>query len=350
MFTNEYINIDTIKALNRKPDFENLIKVLKREVPNRPTLFEFFLNGPLYERLCDEKFLSQNDELRGQKITISAFKNAGYDYATLHPSAFHFKTAAQHSEKTRSLNGGSLIYDQESFDQYVWDDPENFECVYPKLQNELSEGMKFVACGPSGVLENVLAIVGFDNLCYLIADEPELVQEIFDKVGSSLMSYYKIALEHDSVGAVIVNDDWGFNTQTMLSPADMRKFVIPWHRKIVQLIHSKGKPAIMHSCGFLNEVMDDIIDDIKIDGKHSYEDNIEPVEKAYERLHSRIAIMGGIDLDFICRSTPKEVYDRSLSMLERSSVQGGYGLGSGNSIPTYVPHENYFAMIAAAIF
>jgi hypothetical protein len=30
------------------------------------------------------------------------------------------------------------------------------------------------------------------------------------------------------------------------------------------------------------------------------------------------------------------------------SAEGGYALGSGNSIPEYVPFENYMAMIAAA--
>lgn len=32
----------------RQPDFDQLLKVLARDVPDRPTLFEFFLNGPLY--------------------------------------------------------------------------------------------------------------------------------------------------------------------------------------------------------------------------------------------------------------------------------------------------------------
>jgi uroporphyrinogen decarboxylase len=95
--------------------------------------------------------------------------------------------------------------------------------------------------------------------------------------------------------------------------------------------------------------MDSIIDVCKYDGKHSYEDTIEPVEAAYERWGNRIAIMGGIDLDFVCRKTPEEVYQRSRAMLERAEKHGGYALGSGNSIPEYVPQENYFAMISAAV-
>jgi uroporphyrinogen decarboxylase len=36
-------------------------------------------------------------------------------------------------------------------------------------------------------------------------------------------------------------------------------------------------------------------------------------------------------------------------MLDRASGRGGYALGSGNSIPTYVPQENYLAMVRAGL-
>ena len=70
-----------------------------------------------------------------------------------------------------------------------------------------------------------------------------------------------------------------------------------------------------------------------------------PVEEAYEQYHDRIAILGGIDVDFVCRSTPEEVYARSRAMLERSASRGGYALGTGNSVPEYIPYENFIAMI-----
>ena len=87
---------------------------------------------------------------------------------------------------------------------------------------------------------------------------------------------------------------------------------------------------------------------MKYDARHSYEDNIMPVEEAYEKYNGRIAILGGIDLNFLCTQTPENIYRRSRGMLERSAERGGYALGSGNSIPAYVPYENYIAMIRAA--
>jgi uroporphyrinogen decarboxylase len=35
--------------------------------------------------------------------------------------------------------------------------------------------------------------------------------------------------------------------------------------------------------------------------------------------------------------------------LAQTAERGGYALGSGNSIPDYVPDESYFAIIRAAL-
>ena len=88
---------------------------------------------------------------------------------------------------------------------------------------------------------------------------------------------------------------------------------------------------------------------MRYDGRHSYEDNIMPVEEAYELMNGRIAVLGGIDMNFLVSGTPEAIYDRARAMLERTADRAGYMLGSGNSIPEYVPHENYLAMIRAAL-
>ena len=36
-------------------------------------------------------------------------------------------------------------------------------------------------------------------------------------------------------------------------------------------------------------------------------------------------------------------------MLDRAAGRGGYALGTGNSVPAYVPDDRYFAMIRAAL-
>lgn len=208
--------------------------------------------------------------------------------------------------------------------------------------------MKLIPFGPGGVLENVISLTGFENLCFMGVDNPELMKNIFNEVGSRLVEFYKKCGSLESVGAMISNDDWGFKTQTMLSPDDMKKYVIPWHKKICEAIHQAGKPAILHSCGNLKAVMDNVID-IGYDGKHSFEDSICPVEEAYETWGERIAVLGGIDMDFLSRAESDKIKKRSIEMLDRASSRGSYALGSGNSIPDYIPFRNFKAMIDSAI-
>jgi len=349
-FDSSFLDFNYFQKNTRKPDFNNFLDVLYRRVPKRPTLFEFFINsGDLQKKLYpyeDAPYQSIQSYLN----SINAFKHAGYDYYTINSPGFSFKIDKHRTsdQKSISMNHDAPICDEETFDAYEWESPDDYDYDYlAKLESLLPEGMKLVMWGPGGVLENVTSLLGFDQLCYLIADDEPFVQKMFDAVGSRLLRYYEICAKYDSIGALISNDDWGFNTQTMLKPADMRKFVFPWHKKIVEAIHAQGKPAILHSCGNLKDVMDDIIYDMKYDAKHSYEDNITPVEEAYELWGDKIAILGGLDLNFICTATPEEVYNRSVKMLERTAARGGYALGSGNSIPEYVPEENFLAMLAA---
>ena len=329
----------------REPNFDNLLKVLQCKEPERPTLFEFYLDNEISEKLTGQKAKSAWDCSWNYEMIIPAMKKAGYDYATMHASDFGFPVVRQQG-RTISMSHG-VITDEASFMAYPFLDPDACENGrLAEVEKVLPKGMKVIVFGPSGVLENVISLVGYENLCFMLYDDPELVGRIFAAVGERMVRYYELCMRYDCVGAIISNDDWGFNTGTMLATEDMKKYVYPYHKKIVEAAHKNGRPVILHSCGNLEKVMDDIIEEIGYDGKHSYEDKILPVEEAYEQFGGRIAVLGGIDLDFVCRRTPEEVSERCKKMVERTKCKG-YALGTGNSIPNYVPAENFKAMIRA---
>lgn len=332
--------------MKREPNFENILKVLKRQQPDRPTLFEFYLDNGISQRLTGQKAKSAWDCSWNYQMIIPAMQKAGYDYATMHSCDFGFPVNRQQG-RTVSMSHG-VIEDEASFLAYPFMDPDKCdEGRLAKAEKLLPKGMKIIVFGPSGVLENVISLVGYETLCYMIHDDEKLAERIFDAVGGRLVRYYERCLRYDCVGAIISNDDWGFNSGTMLSTDDMRKYVFPYHRQIVALAHRAGRPVILHSCGNLERVMDEIIDDMKFDGKHSYEDKILPVEEAYERFKDRIAVLGGIDVDFVCRSSSREVYERCKAIVDKTKCVG-YALGTGNSIPDYIPEENFKAMLRAA--
>lgn len=332
--------------LSSGPDYSrNLGALLRREAPARPVLFEFYHNAALYRDVAGERPGESYSAM-----TVRAFAALGYDYANLSvANGFTFPHGEVHRAQSISANEGAVITDRASFEAYAWPQVDTLDWGYlDQAAAALAPGQVLMPSGPGGVLENVIGLMGFERMCELLSDDPELVQDVFDKVGGCLLAYYQRVVGHPAVGFLMSNDDWGFKTQTMLSPRQMRRFVFPWHERIVACAHAAGKPAVLHSCGNLAPVMDEVIDGLKYDGKHSYEDNILPVEEAWERWGSRIAILGGFDVDYLCRTPADTVRARSAAMLARTGGRG-WAAGTGNSVPEWIPRPAFFACIAPAL-
>ena len=60
---------------------------------------------------------------------------------------------------------------------------------------------------------------------------------------------------------------------------------------------------------------------------------------------NRIGLIGGIDMDILCRGSEGEIRRRVRETLNVCQRGGGYCLGSGNTIANYMPAENYLAML-----
>ena len=134
----------------------------------------------------------------------------------------------------------------------------------------------------------------------------------------------------------------------MVSPEHLRRYVFPWQRQLAAIAHQHELPFLLHSCGNLSQVMDELIDDVGIDAKHSFEDVIMPVAEAKSLYGDRIAVLGGVDVDILAAGTEDAVRQRTRSLIETCGPRGRYAVGSGNSIPSYVPVANYLAMVDEA--
>ncbi|NOU36280.1 MAG: hypothetical protein HOO88_05885 [Kiritimatiellaceae bacterium] len=99
------------------PDFNNILAVLQNKRPARPTLFEFYLNWPLYQQFAGPLPPDCPEELQKMLTTILGFRNLGYDYASIKLPNFTFQTevGGKGSKASYSLNEGSVIHDRESF-------------------------------------------------------------------------------------------------------------------------------------------------------------------------------------------------------------------------------------------
>ena len=91
--------------------------------------------------------------------------------------------------------------------------------------------------------------------------------------------------------------------------------------------------------------MEDLIKNVGIDALHSFEDACCPIIEFKKRYGNRIAVLGGVDMDKLCRLDEKNLRKYIRDILNECVPGGRYALGSGNSIANYVPVKNYLIML-----
>jgi len=208
----------------------------------------------------------------------------------------------------------------------------------------LPDGMGLVGFS-GGVLEWSSNLLGLESMMLLLYDKPELVRAVVDRVGQTIYESFRVLCDMPSVFAIWLGDDMGFKTATLLQPQHLRQYILPWQKRYAELAHQTGRLFLLHSCGHVEAIMPDLIEDVRIDAKHSFEDVIVPVEEFKRRWGARLAVLGGVDVDLLSRGSEEAVRRRTSQILEACAPGGGYACGSGNSITNYVPAQNYLAMI-----
>jgi uroporphyrinogen-III decarboxylase len=213
----------------------------------------------------------------------------------------------------------------------------------------MPEGMKaYGGCG-YGIFESSQDLVGFEYLCVMQYLDPELFVDLFRKIGDLYEKLWSEMINKYSDIFVFyrMGDDLGYKNSTMLEPETIRKFIFPQYKRVIDLVHSSGKKFLLHSCGCIFDLMEDIIE-LGIDAKHSNEDQIAPFERWIDLYNDRIGLFGGIDVNTLCLKSYDDVFKEVLEKgTEYRCRTKGYGIGSGNSIPGYVPVESFQAMIDA---
>ena len=91
--------------------------------------------------------------------------------------------------------------------------------------------------------------------------------------------------------------------------------------------------------------LDDLIDVVGIDAKHSNEDKIAPFYWWVETYGDRIGNFGGADVDAVCTYSRQELKEYMEEIIRKSLHRGGVAFGTGNSIPDYVPVDKYMYMV-----
>lgn len=334
-----------------KPDFATFLTAVMRT--GRPG------HLPFYEHLASPGFIARRMGVPFDRMSpedpaywrtyVDFWLGMGYDCVPMEIGLNCPLTRREHDPG--AVSSGSeetaCIFTVEDYERYPWpseDRPIEFR-HFETVAGLLPPGVRIVGGVGAGPYEWATYLLGVVGLSLLLFDNPDLARMVFARIGALHVSAVLQLAQMDAIGALRQGDDLGFKTATFLKPQWLRELVFPTYTRMVELAHAAGKPFILHSCGNLAEVYDDLIEGCRIDAKHSFEDVIMPVEQFKAAYGDRCTPLGGLDVDVICRSDEAALRAYTRRKVEQCYADGHWALGTGNSLTDYMPVENYLVVL-----
>lgn len=339
-----------------EPDYTHILNVARNIQPQRIPLYEHAINEPFIDKVINKNITelmqgTQSDKKEYMNYYVNFFKDMGYD-------TISFERCITSILPDGGALGGhkkGIIQSRQDFEKYPWGGIKEeffreFSEDFEVLREGMPEGMKAIGGVGNGVFECVQDLVGYTDLCLMSFDNPELFRDLFLKVGDIILDVWDEFLKRfgDIYCVCRFGDDLGFKDATLISPNAIRTHIIPEYKKVVERVHAYHKPFLLHSCGNIFSIMDDLLDVVQIDAKHSNEDVIAPFSVWVDRYGDRIGNFGGVDVGLLCQASEQEIKAYVKDVIKYARGHKGFALGSGNSIPEYIPVEGYLAMIEAA--
>jgi len=336
------------------PNIEEFKRAIQGDKPTYVPIAELGIHPSIKEKFLGRPIQNMQDD-------IDFWHQAGYDYIKLQPIADFNPDSlflqdgedtevddTGHVSRNWAVEGKGVITNWEEFEKYIFPKKADFSYArFEQVKTLLPEGMGVI--GQYGdIYTMVWQLMGFETFSMSLYDNPELVEALFEKIGELVLSMFAYFADCDVVDVLWYSDDIAFRSGLMMSPQILRKYFFPWLTKIGQLAHANNKPFIYHTDGKLWDVMTDIIE-AGVDALHPIEPQAMSLAELYNKYGDQLTFIGHIDVDLLSRGTPEQVREKVKQNIEVTSAEnGGYCVGSGNSVPDYVKFENYKAMLAAA--
>ena len=229
-------------------------------------------------------------------------------------SALQFaKIGLPGSKRTLTAPGFFENYDDPSkIDDFDWPDPGKYispaECL---AAVEAADDRAVVGILWSAHFQDACSAFGMEAALVKMLEEPGMYRAVIDRITEFYLKANQIFYEatRGKVEAVLIGNDFGSQTNLILSPDLIRDFVIPGTKKLIEQAKGYGLKVIFHSCGAIGDVIGDLI--------QAGADVIHPIQALAagmepwvlkERFGDKVSFRGGIDAQYLLvYGSPEEI-------------------------------------------
>jgi uroporphyrinogen decarboxylase len=198
---------------------------------------------------------------------------------------------------------------------------------------------------------NLADLFGMETYFIKMHTHPDVVLAATDRV---CHFYYEanerfFAAAGDLVDGYFFGNDFGTQQSLICGPRDFERFIFPWFRRFTEQGHRHGYQVVLHSCGSVFRVIEDLIA-AGVDCLHPLQARARDMqaERLAAAFKGRLAFLGGIDVqELLTRGSPDEVR-ADVRRVKRLLGPNLIVSPSHEAILPNVPPENVAALAEAA--
>ncbi|MBI5725394.1 MAG: hypothetical protein HZA50_15665 [Planctomycetes bacterium] len=134
---------------------------------------------------------------------------------------------------------------------------EQFE-AYRRGKTRLTRSY-FIKSGWINLFEVMCSVRRFEDVLMDLASGEPAICRLADIISDYQMKQLDYLLA-GGADAIQVADDWGTQTELLISPKLWREFFAPYYRRFTERIHQAGRKAFFHCCGYIWDLLDDLVE------------------------------------------------------------------------------------------
>ena len=216
------------------------------------------------------------------------------------------------------------VLPEPDLDRYRFPDPLDerfFQDIPARIERHPDRFRVF--CIGFSLFERAWTLRGMERLLMDFIEYPDFVHALLTAIADYNISQAREAMRHD-IDAVYFGDDWGQQRGLIMGRPFWLEFIYPQLRRMYRAVRDGGRFVMIHSCGDVDELFDDLIDA----GLHCFnpfQPEVMDVEDLMVRYRGRLCFHGGLSIQkTLPLGTEAEVRQATRRLLALGAEGGGY--------------------------